>query len=156
MANNCYCRLELKNLDAGLRGELEKYGLDFDRVLPVDPQENQLERFRACRETWGTDWQASEGEKRRMGRELCDEGATAFVTPWSPPLEVVLQLSVMHPGAMLCLSYYEPMGGDLGLQICCAGRQVFQHEACMGDGWEAFLVFVMGYSTGNAICRVHG
>ena len=70
---------------------------------------------------WGTKWGA------HYTQQPIDKGnklVYTFDTAWSPPLPVVLKMSVMFPNLLFKIKYYEQGSGFKGIFECKAGKVI--------------------------------
>lgn len=151
MPNWCECDLEIR----GERNKLKEFVefaktedrvLDHHKFIPypkrfadLDKKSKEYEKktgkhmkdgfnsggYEWCCKNWGTKWGICNAELRGVEDDRVEYG---FESAWSPPIPVVLKMSVMFPELEFELRYFECGAAFNGLYQCKAGEVLTDEE----------------------------
>jgi len=101
----------------------EEFVKEFEKKFPYPPFPDgyNLGGYDWAIENWGSKWGICDA---RIIEENYDRGRVVynFLSPWSPPLPVILKMSETFPKLTFTLRYYECGMGFQGLFRACGGK----------------------------------
>lgn len=127
MPNYCDCELLVRGNPDDLAKFIEKSRgqasepLDFGSFVPMPTDADKA----WCLANWGTKWNACEPELLENGTR---RAKMCFLTAWTPPKPVVVEMSRQFPGLSFVLTYFEGGGGFKG-ELTCKGGEVTSDTA---------------------------
>jgi hypothetical protein len=151
MPNYCENILIASHITPELRSFLEENGLSFEKIAPLNTQENTMERLDEQVKLWGTKWDLDEAMQKECAASLIESCECRFDTAWSPPEAAIQRLSEMFPDIYFDLYYVE-------LGCAFAGAAYFEAGHCNQEDVDfddkkalaEFLVDQMNYDPADA------